>query len=319
MLGFATILVVVSGFRPVGFDPDSINYANVVSENAVGSLFGVREPTFWLINFMSQISPLPAVTTFFLIYAFIGVSIKSWAILSLSERPLYSFFLYVMLYFVIHEMTQIRTGVAAAIYLFALHALHKGHLRVFLVLMAVATSFHFSAIVGLLALFGKYVGRSKYALLALPVGGIICSTVITSENLEFLGSYFLPSQIQARLVFYLELMVEDRFSQINLFNPISTSFLIIYSFLVFKSPTSGTGFDRLLLVSLGFGVSAFYALSLLPVMAFRVMEFMSITVILLLPIAPKWFQKPRIASFLIAIWATSVFVIQSLIQLLDLI
>ena len=313
------IFVVLAGFRPVGLDPDSINYANVVSDNAVGSPFGVREPTFWLIKLVSQSSPLPATITFFLTYAFIGVSIKSWAVLRLSERPLYSFFLYLMLYFVIHEMTQIRTGVAAAIYLFALNALHLGHLRTFFLLITLATSFHFSAIVGLLALFGKYAGRSKPLLFALPAGGIICSIVITSEKLELVGSYLLPSQIQARLVFYLDLLLEERFSQIDLLNPISTSFLLLYLLLVVKIPTSATGFDRLLLSSLGFGVSAFYALSILPVMAFRVMEFMSITVILLLPIVPRWFSWPRIASLLVGSWAVCVFVIQSLILLLDLI
>ena len=317
--GFAIILVAVSGLRPVGFDPDSLNYANVVSNDAVGSLFGVREPTFWLINLASQMSPLPAVTTFFLIYAIAGVSIKSLAILRLSERPLFSLFLYLMLYFVIHEMTQIRTGVAAAIYLFALHALHRGQLRVFLLLIALATSFHFSAVVGLLALFGKYLGRSKLLLLALPVVGFIFSMVVTAENLQLVGSYLLPSPIQTRLVFYLELILEDRFSQINLFNPISISFLLLYLILVFKIPTSATGFDRLLLVSLGIGVSAFYGLSILPVMAFRVMEFMNITVILLLPTVSRWFQQPKLACFLIISWAASVFVIQSLILLLDLV
>ena len=51
--------MLVAGFRPVGLDRDSLNYAAVVGSGMGGAFFGSREPTFWIISLLSQRSPLP--------------------------------------------------------------------------------------------------------------------------------------------------------------------------------------------------------------------------------------------------------------------
>ena len=309
----ALCLVLIAGLRPVGLDRDSLNYAAVIGSNMGGAFFGNREPTFWLINAISQRSPFPAITTFFLLYALLGVFVKTAAILKLSPRPLLSLYLYITLYFVSHEFTQIRTGIAAGIYLFALHSLSKGNRGDFLFRLFVATCFHYSAVMGLVMLVSQRFSRSSFRLFALPLIGIALSQILTAENIELLGTYVLPGPIQGRLFLYLELLSDDRFTQINLLNPVTTSFLVLYWLLVLKIPVTARVFDRYLLLSFGVGLASFYAASVIPVVAFRTMEFLSVGIVILLASATFWFRDKQIWIFLLMLWALTVFIVQSLI------
>lgn len=309
----AVVLVLVAGFRPLGLDRDSLNYAAVVGSGMGGAFFGSREPTFWIISLLSQSSPLPVLTTFFLLYALIGVYIKTAAILQLSYRPLLSMYLYIMLYFVAHEFTQIRTGVAAGIYLFALHSLSKGARGEFLVRLFASVCFHYSAVIGLIMLFIPRVCDSRLRLFALPLVGIAIAQILTVENLEVVGSYVLPGPIQGRLFLYLDLLSDDRFNQINLLNPVTTSYLILYWVMAFKMPVFARPYDRYSLMSFGVGLASFYAFSLVPVVAFRIMEFLGVGVVILLASATNWFRDKQIWTFVVMVWALAVFVVQSLI------
>ena len=312
----AVCLVLVAGLRPIGLDRDSLNYAAVIGSNVGGVFFGSREPTFWLINAISQRSPLPVITTFFLLYAALGVVVKTAAILKFSPRPLLSLYLYITLYFVSHEFTQIRTGVAAGIYIFALHSLSRGNRGAFLLRLFVAICFHYSAIIGLLMLLPKGTSRSAFKLFSLPLVGIALSQILTAANIETLGTYVLPGPIQGRLFIYLELLSDNRFTQIDLLNPVTTSFLVLYWILVLKAPLTARVFDRYLLLSFGIGLASFYAASIVPVVAFRAMEFLSIGIVILLASATHWFRDKQIWTVLLLLWALAVFVVQSLILLL---
>lgn len=309
----AVLLILVAGLRPVGFDRDSLNYAAVIGSGMGGVFFGSREPTFWIINAISQASPLPVITSFFLLYALLGVSFKTAAIVKLSPKPLLSIYLYMTLYFVAHEFTQIRTGVAAGIYLFALHSLSRGARGEFLLRLLAATCFHYSAVVGLVMFLVPGATRARLRLFALPIIGIGLGQILTAENFEAVGTYLLPGPIQGRLFLYLELLSDERFSQINLLNPVTTSFLVLYWILVLKIPSTARIYDRYLLSSFGIGIASYYACSMIPVIAFRIMEFMSIGVVILLASASYWFRDKQVWIFLLMLWALSVFIIQSLV------
>ena len=314
----AVPLMLLAGLRPVGFDPDSRNYAALVGQNLGALAFGAREPTFWLINWFSNNAGFDAVRTFFLVYAVIGVGIKCTAIATFSSRVLLSLFLYLMLYFLPHEMTQIRAGVAAGVYLFALSALARGNRTSFLVRIFVAVCFHYSAIVGLvMLLFQRRVLTRKFLFL-LPLAGIALALIFSPAMLELLGDWLLPAPIKGRLVLYLELLTDDRFSQINVLNPVTLSFLLVYWILVLKLPTTTGALDRLLLLSLGLGLASFYAFSVIPVMAFRVMEFLSVGIIILAANATLWWRDRQIWVSFVSCWAVAVFFTQSLVGALGL-
>ena len=87
VLGLALALVLMAGLRPVGFDRDSLNYAAILGTDFGGVLFGAREPTFWLIDRISQVIPGDHVTNFFLIYALLGVALNSLSLLDIRSYP----------------------------------------------------------------------------------------------------------------------------------------------------------------------------------------------------------------------------------------
>ena len=72
-------------------------------------------------------------------------------------------------------------------------------------------------------------------------------------------------------------------------------------------------FDRYLLLSFGVGLASFYAASVIPVVAFRMMEFLSVGIVILLASATFWFRDKQIWIFLLMLWALTVFIVQSLI------
>ena len=162
-------------------------------------------------------------------------------------------------------------------------------------------------------LFIPRVCDSRLRLFALPLVGIAIAQILTVENLEVVGSYVLPGPIQGRLFLYLDLLSDDRFNQINLLNPVTTSYILLYWVMAFKMPVFARPYDRYLLMSFGVGLASFYAFSLVPVVAFRIMEFLGVGVVILLASATNWFRDKQIWIFVVMVWALAVFVVQSLI------
>jgi hypothetical protein len=84
-----------------------------------------------------------------LAYAVIGVSLKM-TVLYHSPHPLMSCVMYLCPWFMLHEMTQIRVGVACALGLMSLLALSRGLRWGYLLAIAIGALFHYSALVYLL-------------------------------------------------------------------------------------------------------------------------------------------------------------------------
>ena len=305
-------LVFIAGLRPVGFDPDSQNYAALIGHDLGGLQFGAREPTFWIISWLSDQSFIDNIRSFFLIYALLGVGVKCAAIATQSHKVLLSLFLYLMLYFVPHEMTQIRVGVAAGIYLFALNSLARGDKPSFIFRLFIAVCFHYSAIMGLLMLIFRQAKPTKLFLVLLPILGMLSSLLLTPSLLETLGTWLLPGPIQGRLFVYIELLTENRFSAINVFNPVTLSYLALFWILAARIPSNAGAFNRLLILSLGLGLASFYAFSFIPVMAFRIMEFLSVGIIILAANATHWWRDKQLWVTLVVVWAIAVFIAQTL-------
>ena len=168
-----------------------------------------------------------------------------------------------------------------------------------------------------LLLFQRRVLTRKFLFL-LPLAGIALALIFSPAMLELLGDWLLPAPIQGRLILYLELLTDDRFSQINVLNPVTSSFLFVYWILVVKLPKTTGALDRLLLLSLGLGLASFYAFSVIPVMAFRVMEFLSVGIIILAANATLWWRDRQIWVSFVSCWAVAVFFTQSLVGALGL-
>jgi hypothetical protein len=123
---FTIGLIIIAGFRPLEYFRDTHVYLEMI---ATYDDLWMAEPTFWIINQFNQLLLGGNDQIFFLIYAILGVTIKIIAINRLSSLPLLSVYLYICLYFVLHEMTQIRAGVVSALFLLAVYHIAKKEKR----------------------------------------------------------------------------------------------------------------------------------------------------------------------------------------------
>jgi len=118
------ILILIAGLRPIGIDRDSVNYVDFLkiigNHNIVFEDFLQKEPMFWIINKFNYIFFHGNIHIFFLIFAILGISLKLYAIRQLSTNILISLLSYILLFFILFDMTQIRVGVAIGIFLLSI-------------------------------------------------------------------------------------------------------------------------------------------------------------------------------------------------------
>jgi hypothetical protein len=305
---FGTLLILIAGFRPIGIDRDSLNYVSVLqfpfSENSLLA----NEPFFLLTIFINNILFGAEPRSFFLMFAALGVSWKLYAIRKVATFPLLSIITYIFLYFVLHEMTQIRVGVAAAIFLASIPDIVSKDRRSFLMKVMLAMCFHYSAII----MFPLYLLNSrkfgKYAYFALPIFGLVCAlaTSITLPMFAYLIG-LLPESIGYKLNLYVLFLTEDDQSQISLLNPYYVSLTIFYLFLVGNYKLLKGEYDIVLLKIFGFALLAYFSLSFVPVFSFRVAEFLSVVLIVLIPNALRMFAGRMIPASIAGIWMMGYF------------
>lgn len=222
----AIILILASGFKPIGIDRDSINYVKMIQSPFLYSDLVSREPTFNLIQFICHILFFNNVAAFFLIYALLGVGLKILAIKRSSDYPVFSFFLYVFFYYILHDFTQIRAGVASALFLLAIYDRVNSNNRQALTKIIFAVCFHYSAIITLfIFLLNNKINRFKYVLL--PIMGGLFSLLLTHDTLETVSQY-LPYFIGNKINNYLTLQVNSDIYHINVFNVYYSALVFIY-------------------------------------------------------------------------------------------
>ena len=294
------ILILIAGFRPVGIDADSLKYASILGVYFNDANFIEKEPTFWLINEFNHIVFNSEVQTFFLIFAIIGVSLKLYAIKILSKNPLMSIMVYLSLYFILHEMTQIRIGVASAIFLLAIPDIINKNFKIYLLKTVLAMSFHYSAFVMIFIYFlsNKRINQKVYYFL--PLFGFVLQD-ITLEIIEMLAT-LLPVVIGYKVNLYISLLDSGKFSDINIFNFYYTSLIVLYYIALVNYRKFNGMYDVLGIKILGIMLFLFYSLSVIPVLAFRVSEFFGVVLIFLIPNFIRIFKQKNLVSVPVVIW-----------------
>jgi hypothetical protein len=281
----AFVLVLIAGFRKVGLDRDSISYSRFitgVSFDGFLSLFN-KEPFFWLIVEASKLLFSDPVRGTFVVFAILGVLLKLYAIKKISPFPVLSVLVYICFYFILHEMTQIRVGVATAIFLIAIPDIANKNLRGFLLKTALATMFHYSSIIMVPLYFLTPKKHNKIFYMLLPYIGILFSaTSIFSSHFNSVIP-LLPDFIGYKINIYYELLRMGEMGGINVYNMLYSSLLVIHLFAMvninrFKDP--------LVIISVkifSWMLFLFYFFSFMPLLAFRFSEFFGVVLLLLLP------------------------------------
>lgn len=302
---FFVLLFFIAGFRPVGLDRDSENYARAVQSFIITHKYNfiTIEPSFYLIVNVSKFLFDDVVRGVFILYALLGVSLTLYAIKKNSSFPLLSLIVYSCFYFVLHEMTQIRAGVAGAIFLLAIPDIVNRNLKSFLIKTALATLFHYVAIIMLFIYLINSKHNKQLFYLFLPLIGILCA--ITNVGRFFLMSIinFLPEFLSYKINIYLALHEMGIFTEINVFNLYYSSLLIIYYFAIINTNKFKKEIDVLQIKILGWMLFTFYSFYFLPVFAFRISEFLGLVLIFILPDLISIVREKYFISFVVFLYS----------------
>ncbi|WP_413706959.1 EpsG family protein [Ralstonia sp. Ralssp110] len=245
-----------------------------------GLLNGPFEPAFMFLSWVGK--ELGANSFQYLwIVALVGVLLKLLGIYRSSHFFWLSILVYISKYFLLHEMTQMRAGIATGIFLYSLPMLHRRDGVRYFFCSLTATAFHQSAIIYLLIYPICKESKRKILSLSMVIGiGLMFSLLNANGMLfEFLSNY-IP-KIRA----YLILLASGEYADINLFN--AEIILKIFVWCVILSRYDRLS-NRYYLFDVLFkvwtmSIVLYFALASVPVFAFRVGELLDVVAIPLLP------------------------------------
>lgn len=240
----------------------------------------------------------------FVLYAILGVTSKVIAIRNMTNLFYLSILMYVSHFYILHELTQIRAGVAAGFILLAIKPLYDRNFKYFVLFVAIATFFHYSAILILTLWLLKNNSKIKILYFIVPAGYI----------LYFVGFNFIQNipipYFQTKLEAYQELSRKGvgGYDTINVFNAFYlVKVAIFYLILINHNKIAPYNKYFYLLVKIeGIALCALPSLSLIPAIAYRVHELFGIVELILFPLVIYIF-KVRIVGYCFAIALALIF------------
>jgi len=304
-------LILIAGLRPIGFDRDSLQYLQMYNNfsNFADADYLTTEPTFLIISYISKTMSIYGFRTLLFIYATIGIILNVVAIKKMTTAPFLALMCFVLLFFPLHTMTQIRVGVACALFLLSIPDLADGKKTGFFLKAGIAVFFHYSALLLFLTYFIDPESLKEKFYLALPIIGLIFSSFheFLLAKLNVVVS-LLPVVFAYKIQMYLTVLQNDDSSAINLFSISYLGMLAVYYFAVLNIKKFNGEFDIILIKLLGWSIFIYYSMSFLPVIAVRVSEIFSVVMIIILPSAALKFKEKSFSMFLTYVFICIVFV-----------
>lgn len=270
LMGF--VMILIAGLREIGLDPDSENYEYSFHHYYQSSEMGMVEPSFTLISAVLNVFT-DNVHLLFLVYAFLGVSIKLYSFKKNLQCIFVPMMLYISFYFVLHEMTQIRAGVVSALFLLAVYHIAKKEKRKALLLIIVGSFFHYSSLALLPTLvFGNKDFNRK--------GSILIALLIPLSYLIYFGgiSMLLNTDIPLignKLAIYQQAMEKGKMTvNINVFDPVHlVSVMLFYYTLYFRKTITAFNENYNVVIKIvAIGLFLHTSLAFLPVLALRISQ-----------------------------------------------
>lgn len=260
---------------------DHINYVDKYHEIIKGD-HELIEVSFIFFSYLSYWI-LGNALVLFIIYAFIGVSLKFVAIKQLSNLWFLSIIIYLGNFYILQEMTQIRVGVATGFFLLSIKPIYERDWKKFLLFFGFAFLFHYSALIMLPLWFLPSKSNKIWLIVSIPIAYVIYFLGVDLFSI----SIPIPA-IQEKLDIYnsLQGLGTDWMDEINVFNLVFLVKVVIFYFLLWKYDTIAkhNKYFPILMRVYCLSLFVFPALGAFPVAAFRVSEFYGIVEIILYPL-----------------------------------
>ncbi|WP_448684273.1 EpsG family protein [Enterobacter cloacae] len=300
----AVTLIYIATFRTIGADADSLAYLEAYNAFRTGEIT-ISEPTFNLFSAISnKLMGEDGILLVFFLYSFIAITLKLYVIHSYSKEQFLSIVVYLCMFFILHELTQIRAGVAAAFFIFALPNLINGQKKTYFFKILLACTFHLSAVLllPLVVLSNKKINFTVVFLFPLCCLATVLAIGDVSTLLIKIFSVF-PGIIGDKVIAYINgAQLYGRFDNVNIFSKITLStyaIFITYFYGVLKSKKYDKN-DIIFLKLFSIMLSVFYVFSSVPVMASRTFELLTASFILSFPFIISKF-KPKLIPYLIIV------------------
>ncbi len=289
----ATIFTIFAGIKELNVSHDGMNYAYMFDR--------VNFYSDYFNNYYDVMTILIAVTLkylnlysyllIFIIFAVLGVFLKIKAISKYSVLPLFSCIFYFIHFYLLHEMTQIRVGVATAILLLSVSDIYDKNFLKFLFKVFWAFLFHSSALV----FIPFYFINTKKINARLYLIGLIFAITFSFIGINIFYMTPILSSISNKLYIYQAL--QNTMQELNLFNVNNIFYILLFLILLFFSKTllEINKYSIIMLKMLYFSFISLFVLSKIPVFAWRISEIFMVSsfiVISYIPflIKPKWFS-----------------------------
>lgn len=272
---FGVVLVLMAGFRADDVSNDYVVYLNFWHQRVID---GDVEFSFVIIReFLKNYLHLPP-QYLFLTFAFLGVSLKLIAIRKFAAYPFLALLVYLSHYYILHELTQIRVGVAAGFFLIAIYYKSIQNIRLTVFFLLLAVLFHYSAVVGFLILVLDDRKRIFYYFL-IPLG-----YVMFFVNNQFSITIPIP-YIQDKMEIYDEMKKYGIGEEINVFNFVFVARIVLLYFIFYKARVIEKFVPNIYFLLKVYAISlfSFLLLSGNAVYSFRIQEFFGVVEIILVP------------------------------------
>lgn len=211
---------------------------------------------------------------------------------------------YFATYFLLHDMTQVRVSVSSGMFLLSLIALRRGRWLLFVMLNALAMTFHLSSVIGFVALLLRYHPR-RYEPLVFALAPLLLTAVGIFGIAGGFSAAISSLAPDSRIELYMSLSEQGKYADINL---LSIGFLILASLnalLWLRLLGQDEEPQNLLYLRVfSIGIMCYPLFSSLPVLAFRTSEYLCIVVLFLVQRYCRFLQYPA-ASLLVVLYMVS--------------
>ncbi|MFN3018114.1 EpsG family protein [Vibrio coralliilyticus] len=285
---FATI-------RPIGLDPDSTGYQNWIVYDLytrMGEPAFVYIVEFWKIFFVDDflITRLVLAT-----FAFIHLFILHLAIKQYTDCRFQSLVLFFFLLYSISLLTQIRIGIASAIFFWSVKDIRDRNLVVFVLKVLLAYMFHNMALLFFVFyFFGSRLFSNWVYYSIFPVGLVLWFST-NKVKIIFINHFldYLPDFASIKIQSYL-IETDQAISTFNLW---FLFVVFIYYASVYAKDRLGEG-NRTYINLIGIGILLYFSVNFMSILSIRIMNSVGLLVLILIPKLIEVY-RPRLIAIII--------------------